>query len=53
LPLILAAWWEASGLSKQLRLIEHLKWAESNGQLQEIADYLKALKEEEWFHFSD
>jgi hypothetical protein len=53
LPLILAAWWEASGLSKQLRLIEHLKWAEANGQLQGIVDYLKELKEEDWFHFSD
>ncbi len=53
LPLINTAWWESSGFSKQLRLIEHLKWAEANGQLQEIANYIISLKEDDWFHSND
>lgn len=52
-PLILAAWWEASDSLKQLRLIDHIKWAEQQGQLEEISNFLKNLKEEEWFHFGD
>ncbi|MCX6251418.1 MAG: hypothetical protein NTX61_11780 [Bacteroidetes bacterium] len=50
-PLILAGWWEASDLSKRLRLIDHIKWAEKQGQLEEISNFLKSLKEEEWYHF--
>jgi hypothetical protein len=49
-PLILAAWWEASDLAKKLRLIEHLDWAEKKGQLKEIGEFLYNLKEEEWYH---
>ena len=30
-PLILGAWWDTGALEKQLRFIEHLKYAESNG----------------------
>ena len=51
--LILAAWSEASDSSKQLRLIDHIIWAEQQGQLEEISALLRNLKEEEWFHFGD
>jgi len=53
LPLILAAWWDTSGLQKMMRLIEHIEWAESNGQLEEISKYLFELKEEEWHHLGE
>jgi hypothetical protein len=53
LPLILAAWWEASPVAKQQRLMQHLDWAESHGQLKEISDYLTSLTEELWFHIDD
>lgn len=52
-PLILAAWWETTGLQKMLRLIEHIEWAESNGQLDEISKYLFELKEEQWHHLGE
>ena len=53
LPLILAAWWEASTDLKKQRLIQHLTWADSHGQLKEIAKYLTSLTEEQWFHLHD
>jgi len=53
LPLILAAWYETSAMLKQLRLIDHIKWAEKQGQLNEISDYLRGLKDEQWFHLGD
>ena len=53
LPLILAAWYEASASSKQYRLVQHLNWADKHGQLKEIADYLISLTEEQWFHIDD
>jgi len=53
IPLILAAWWDTPIISKQIRLIEHLTWANNHGQLKEIANYLTTLKEEQWFHLND
>jgi len=53
LPLILAAWYYTPALLKQLRLIEHLEWAKQQDQLQEISDYLRNLKEEQWFHLGE
>ncbi len=53
LPLILAAWWETSILSKRIRFFEHLDWSEKHGQLKEIIDFLLNLKEEQWFHGND
>lgn len=53
LPLILAAWWNTSPSEKQLRLEQHISWADSHGQLNEISDYLTSLIEEEWFHLND
>jgi hypothetical protein len=31
LPLILAAWWDTPAISKQIRLIEHIRWANNQG----------------------
>ncbi|MCC6864561.1 MAG: hypothetical protein IT280_00210 [Ignavibacteria bacterium] len=53
LPLILAAWWETSEIQKVLRFIDHIEWAESNGQLEEISKFLFELKEEEWHHLGE
>jgi hypothetical protein len=53
LPLILAAWWESPGLQKQLRLFEHLDWAEQNGCINEVDVYLRALAESDWYHLGD
>lgn len=52
-PLILGAWWHTSDHMKQARLIEHLRWAEKEGQLDEISIYLHGLKEQNWFHIND
>ena len=53
LPLILAAWWDASPGSKQYRLMQHLNWANTHGQLKEISDFLIGLNEKQWFHLND
>jgi hypothetical protein len=53
LPLILAVWYDTPAMLKQLRLIDHIKWAEQEGQLVEISHFLRGLKEEEWFHIND
>lgn len=53
LPLILAAWWDTPILLKQLRLMEHLEWADNNEQLQEIANFLTNLCEDQWYHIND
>ena len=50
LPLILAAWWESSDSSKRARLKEHLDWASSNGVLEQVADFLKGLSDDEWHY---
>jgi len=52
LPLILAAW-GASGEAKKERLTEHLQWAENEGQLDEISEFLRSLPEDKWFHTID
>jgi len=53
LPLILAAWHDTPALPKMMRLYEHVKWAEKEGQLEEIFTFLKNLKEENWFHLNE
>jgi hypothetical protein len=50
LPLILAAWWDASIISKTIRFKEHLEWADTHGALEEIYEFLINLSEEEWYH---
>jgi hypothetical protein len=50
LPLILAAWWEASDDAKRDRLKDHLQWADSHGALDPIVRFLRSLPEGEWHH---
>jgi hypothetical protein len=49
LPLILAAWWDATDCSKQARFLEHLAWAETHGTIEEALDYLRKLNPSDWF----
>lgn len=53
LPLILAAWHEASALSKMLRLAEHIEWAEQQGVLDEVSRFLRGLREKDWYHVGE
>jgi hypothetical protein len=53
LPLILAAWWEASDVQKQERLEQHLRWAAERGALDQIAQFLRSLSESEWHHVGE
>lgn len=52
-PLILAAWWDTPHLSKQLRLIEHIQWAEKHCALERVAQFLRSLPEKDWFHINE
>lgn len=52
-PLILAAWHHSMPIEKQLRFKVHLEWATQQGQLAEIAVFLRSLTEEQWCHFGD
>jgi len=53
LPLILAAWWEASLTEKRNRLEEHLIYAEDKGILENVGAFLRGLPEDQWFHEND
>lgn len=50
LPLILAAWHHSSDSLKRERLMEHLKWAEEQNQIDEINEYLTSFNETDWYH---
>lgn len=41
LPLILAAWWDPPGASKQERLESHLRWTAEHNALDEVANFLR------------
>jgi hypothetical protein len=49
-PLILAAWWEASDRQKKERLKVHLLWANDHGALATIGKFLRSLAESDWHH---
>jgi hypothetical protein len=53
LPLILAAWWDTPAMSKILRLREHIEWAAEHESLDVVFEFMKSLKEEEWFHIGE
>ena len=53
LPLILAAWWDTSAMSKMLRLREHIEWAASHGRLEEVSVFLRELPEDQWHHIGE
>lgn len=48
LPLILAAWHETPALLKIIRLREHILWADEHGAIDDVDNYLRSLKEEDW-----
>lgn len=52
-PLILAAWNDTPTMFKMLRLAEHIEWAAEHGALESVADFLRGLREEDWFHRGD
>ena len=49
LPLILAAWWDASDLAKQLRFRLHICWAAEHGALDAVDQYLCRLSPADWY----
>jgi hypothetical protein len=53
LPLILSAWHYAMPIAKQHRFKEHIHWAQAQGQLDEIAAFLRSLPETQWCHFGE
>ena len=53
LPLILAAWHETTPLEKQLRFREHVQWAADHGRLDLLGEYLRALREDDWYHLGE
>jgi len=48
-PLILGAWHYCSGVEKMMRFEEHIKYASDQKSLEQLYDFLKSLKEEEWY----
>jgi hypothetical protein len=53
LPLILGAWHHSMPIEKQLRFKEHLAWAQSQDQLDQITSFLYSLTENQWCHFGE
>jgi hypothetical protein len=53
LPLILAAWWEASDQQKQERLEHHVRWAGDHNFIDQIAKFLNSRPESEWHHLGE
>ena len=53
LPLILAAWWETSDAQKRVRLTTHINYAEEKGILNQVNEYLRSLKENQWVYEGD
>jgi len=50
LPLNLEAWDHTPAALKTLRLAEHIEWAAQHGALDAVAQYLRALPDEDWLH---
>lgn len=48
LPLILAAWWDTPALTKMVRLVEHINYAAEHGVLDEVDQFLRNLKPDQW-----
>jgi hypothetical protein len=48
LPLILAAWDYCSDSEKRERFLIHLRWAESHGVMELVANFLDTLKPSDW-----
>jgi hypothetical protein len=52
-PLILAAWWDTSDADKHDRLLYHIRYAAEHGALEQVAKFLRNLREEDWYHFGE
>jgi hypothetical protein len=48
LPLILAAWWEATPEQKRQRLMTHITYAVEQGVFNEVDQYLRQLQPQDW-----
>lgn len=48
LPLILGAWWEATRLEKALLLREHIVYAASHGEIDNVDTFLRRLPPDHW-----
>jgi hypothetical protein len=53
LPLIAGAWHHSMPIDKQLHFKDHLAWAQTQNQLEEIGRYLRSLSEDQWYHFGE
>jgi hypothetical protein len=49
-PLILAGWVYSNDEQKRLRLVEHIRFAEQQGNLARASAFLRSLRESEWHH---
>src|SRR3954452_11379046 len=47
LPLILAAWWEASDADKRNRFHSHLRWASEHGAIEPVAILISVMRPED------
>lgn len=52
-PLILAAWHDTPAALKMLRLSEHIEWAAQHSALEDVASFLRNLREEDWYHVGE
>jgi hypothetical protein len=53
LPISGPAWQSASAMEMRLRLRDQIEWAERTGALAAAYDFLVALPERQWHHFTD
>ena len=53
LPLILNGWEMSSPLEKNLRFKEHIQSAQDTEQIEEIGEYIRLLKEDDWAHYGE
>jgi hypothetical protein len=51
-PLILGGW-DSPALFKMLRLEEHIRYADTQGVLREVDQYLRGLEERAWLHIGE
>ena len=49
LPLILSAWWHTPALPKIIRFEEHIRYAAEHEFLDQVDEYLRSLKPDQWF----
>ena len=53
LPLILAAWWEASDGEKCRRLEQQIRWAYEHQVFEKVDKIIRSLSEDQWYHSDD